>query len=85
LRYKLFNTSTNLNLNSERATPATNRLWRNKVKIESEIPILNGFHVEPNFLEGVLSGVSNDDEIGVPFNRICYGLTSFSCILIGDR
>ena len=39
-------------------------------KIKSEIPFLNGFHVELNFLEGVLSGVSYDDEIRVPFNRI---------------
>ena len=70
LRYKLFNTSMSLNSNSERATPATNCLRRNRVKIESEIPILNGFHVETNFLEGVLSGASYDDEIGVPFNRI---------------
>jgi hypothetical protein len=44
--------------------------WKKKPKIKSEIPIVNGFHVELNFLEGVLSSVSYDDEIGVPFNRI---------------
>ncbi len=44
--------------------------YKKKPKITSGIPILNGFHVELNFLEGVPSSVSYDDKIGVPFNRI---------------
>jgi hypothetical protein len=60
----------NSNLNCEMAEPATKSSWEKKPKIRSEIPILNGFQVEPNFLEGILSGVSYDDEIWFPFNRI---------------
>ncbi len=51
-----------------------------KPKVRSEISILNGFHVEPDFLERFLSRVSYDDKIGVPFNRIQYSHRSFrSC------
>ena len=58
--------SINLNLNCERAEPATKSSWKEKTKVKSDIPILNAFYVEPNFLEGVLSSVSYDDDIGVP-------------------
>ena len=60
----------NSNLNCQRAAPATNKVGIKKQKTKTEIPIVNGFHVELNFLEGVLSSVSYDDEIGVPVNRI---------------
>jgi hypothetical protein len=60
----------NLYLNCERAEPATELSWKKKPKIKGQIPIFNGSHVEPNFLEGVLSGVSYDDKIGLPLNRM---------------
>ena len=46
---------------------AGDKLSWNKTQKKTEIPVVNGFHVELNFLEGVLSSVSYDDEIGVPF------------------
>jgi len=52
--------------------------WNKTQKNKTEIPVVNGFHVELNFLEGVLSSVSYDDEIGVPVNRIRRRVLTFS-------